>query len=84
MAARRIVYLIQSVGHSEQHYVGLTSNLANRLAAHNAGESPHTKKHLPWRVLVALEFDSQARAVDFEQYLKSGSGRAFMKRHFLG
>ena len=83
MVPRRIVYLIQSMTFAEQHYVGLTSNIASRLSAHNAGESPHTSKYRPWRLLVALEFDTEARAAGFERYLKSGSGRAFMKRHFL-
>ena len=79
MVPKRIVYLIQSATFSDQHYVGLTSSLATRVAAHNAGESPHTSKYRPWRLLVALEFDSEARAAGFERYLKSGSGRAFMK-----
>jgi predicted GIY-YIG superfamily endonuclease len=61
----------------------LTSDVRRRLAAHNAGESPHTRKHRPWRLLVvALEFADSERAIAFEAYLKSGSGRAFMKRHF--
>jgi len=29
-----------------------------------------------------MEFRSERQAVRFEQYLKSGSGRAFAKRHF--
>jgi hypothetical protein len=28
------------------------------------------------------EFSDETRAVRFERYLKSGSGRAFAKRHF--
>ena len=84
MVPKRVVYLIQSATFADQHYVGVTSSLSTRLAAHNAGESPHTRKYRPWRLLVALEFDSEARAAGFERYLKSGSGRAFMKRHFLG
>jgi hypothetical protein len=31
---------------------------------------------------VIIEFRDQARALAFERYLKSGSGRAFAKRHF--
>lgn len=30
----------------------------------------------------AIEFPDEPRAVRFEKYLKSGSGRAFAKRHF--
>jgi hypothetical protein len=32
---------------------------------------------------VTLEFPDEGRARQFEKYLKSGSGRAFMKRHLL-
>ena len=53
-----------------------------RLAQHNAGLSSHTAKHRPWELLVSVEFRDQERANRFEKYLKSGSGRAFAKRHF--
>src|SRR5688572_18599006 len=39
----------------QQCYVGLTSNPAARLAAHNAGESPHTTRFKLWRVLVVRQ-----------------------------
>jgi hypothetical protein len=29
-----------------------------------------------------IEFPTEQRAAQFERYLKSGSGRAFAKRHF--
>ncbi len=82
MPGRNIVYLLQSEQHPQQHYVGLTQNLRRRLAAHNAGRSTHTAKHRPWRVVTAIWFEDAAHARDFERYLKSGSGRAFAKRHF--
>jgi hypothetical protein len=31
-----------------------------------------------------MEFPTEQAAVRFEKYLKSGSGRAFAKRHFGG
>jgi hypothetical protein len=39
-------------------------------------------EHMPWELVVAIEFAEERRAVAFENYLKSGSGRAFAKRHF--
>ncbi len=84
VADRNIVYLLQSEQHPQQHYVGLTQNVRRRLAAHNAGRSTHTAKHRPWRVVIAVWFGDAARARSFERYLKSGSGRAFAKRHFQG
>ncbi len=76
------VYLIASASHSEKYYVGITSNLAERLEAHNAGGSRHTSKFRPWRVVGSVTFADAARALRFEKYLKSGSGRAFLTRHF--
>jgi predicted GIY-YIG superfamily endonuclease len=60
----------------------LTADVHGRLADHNAGRCPHTAKHRPWRHHVVIEFPDEQRAIRFERYLKSGSGRAFAKRHF--
>ena len=80
---KRFVYLLRSVRMPERHYVGLTSDVSRRVAAHNAGESSHTSKYSPWVVSVVVAFDDEARAVAFERYLKSGSGAAFLRRHLL-
>ena len=79
----RTVYVIQTETGVDKFYVGLTSNVTNRLEAHNRGESRHTSKYRPWRLVVAIEFADTARAIQFERYLKSHSGRAFLRRHFL-
>jgi hypothetical protein len=34
-------------------------------------------------MVTTIEFANQVSAVAFEKYLKSGSGRAFAKRHFV-
>jgi hypothetical protein len=49
---------------------------------HNAGPTGYTLQHRPWRVIVSIEFPDESMAAGFERYLKSGSGRAFAKRHF--
>jgi len=82
MGSRRFVYVLRSGADPARHYVGLTSDVARRLHWHNCGPSGVTMKHRPWSVVVALEFDSADVAWRFERYLKSGSGRAFAKRHF--
>ena len=76
------VYLLQSEDDSARHYVGSTTDPARRLEEHNSGKSVHTNKHKPWKFSVCIEFSDQAKALRFEQYLKSGSGRAFAKKHF--
>ena len=76
------VYILRSLNDPERHYVGVTSDVAARLSAHNSGQSPHTARHRPWRLVVVLRFQHESSAVDFEKYLKSGQGRAFAQRHF--
>ena len=64
------------------YYIGLTHDVRSRLADHNAGRCPHTVRHRPWQLHVVIELPDEHRAAEFERYLKSGSGRAFAKRHF--
>jgi putative endonuclease len=73
----KYVYLLERVSHPEQSYVGLTDNLRARFDAHNSGQSPHTAKFKPWRLVTYIAFSDEAKAVAFERYLKSSSGRAF-------
>ncbi|OFW05306.1 MAG: excinuclease ABC subunit C [Acidobacteria bacterium RIFCSPLOWO2_02_FULL_67_36] len=82
MQARRWVYVLKSVVESSRYYVGSTSDVQGRLEEHNSGICRHTNKHRPWAIHVVIEFPDERRAVAFEEYLKSGSGRAFAKRHF--
>ena len=76
------VYILVDVASGTHHYVGSTQNLTARLAKHNTGDVPHTSKFRPWRIKTAVAFDSKEKSLAFEQYLKSGSGREFSKRHF--
>ena len=81
MREKRFVYILQSETLRNRYYTGLTSNVSARLTAHNAGRCSHTAFARPWKVLVSIRFDVQDRAVQFERYLKSGSGAAFARRH---
>ena len=80
MVGFHYVYLLKSVGLPAHYYVGLTDDLANRLAKHSAGAVPHTSKFKPWQIKTAVAFRDRGRAADFERYLKSPSGRAFAKK----
>jgi predicted GIY-YIG superfamily endonuclease len=75
------VYILESVMHSDHFYVGLTEDLHERLRKHNAGEVTHTSKFKPWAIKTAIAFRDRDRASAFERYLKSGSGRAFARKH---
>jgi predicted GIY-YIG superfamily endonuclease len=78
----KYVYVLESLSDPARHYVGNADDPTGRLIDHNAGRSPHTSKYVPWRIIVSIGFDEHQKAYDFERYLKSGSGRAFAKKHF--
>lgn len=71
------VYILQSISDPDQFYTGLCADVEARLQAHNAGQSPHTSRFKPWRLLSCHWFERAETAAAFERYLKSGSGRAF-------
>src|SRR6476469_9840589 len=79
---KRLVYVLKSATPKARYYIGLTSDVPTRLANHNAGRCPHTARYRPWRLHVTIELPDEERAIAFERYLKTGSGRAFAKRHF--
>jgi predicted GIY-YIG superfamily endonuclease len=79
---KRFVYILRSDRDPTRHYVGITSNVDERLEWHNYGPCGYTREYRPWSIIVAIEFRTETEALRFEKYLKSGSGRAFAKRHF--
>ena len=80
----KYVYLIQSISYPNQRYVGITSDVDKRIIAHNSGQSSHTSKHKPWKLVTYLAFIDSKKALEFEKYLKTGSGRAFAKKRLWG
>ena len=76
-------YILRSKSIPYQTYTGFTSNLKNRLKDHNSGKSFHTSKYKPWNLDFYCAFNNKQKALNFEKYLKSGSGKAFVKKHFV-
>ena len=74
------VYILQSLIDPDRFYTGFTDNIENRLIDHNSGKNPHTSKYRPWRIKTAIAFTDRSKALDFERYLKTQSGRAFAKK----
>ena len=81
-SSMHFVYVLRSTRIPERYYVGRTSDPIRRLQEHNHGKSRHTSKFLPWELSAYIAFPDLSRALSFERYLKSGSGRAFAKKHF--
>lgn len=81
-ALKNTVYILHSEVSPWRWYTGLTSGASSRLAAHNAALSTHTASGRPWTLVVLVQFADATKAEAFDVYLKSGSGRAFVRRHF--
>jgi len=64
-------------------YYGYTEDLRKRLEQHNSGRSTFTKAHIPWKLVWYGAFENEQKAKDFELYLKSGSGKAFVYKRLV-
>jgi predicted GIY-YIG superfamily endonuclease len=64
-------------------YVGCTSDMEDRIERHRKGQIPATRDRLPVELNYYSAFNDKYKAYDFEKYLKSGSGRAFMRKHLI-
>ncbi len=74
------VYLPQS--EADPNRLSAALGPLRRFDEHNSGKSMHTNKYRPWQLAVSVGFADNAKALRFERYHKSGSGRAFAKTHF--
>lgn len=62
-------------------YIGCTNDLKDRIQRHQNGHIPATEKRRPVKLIAYFAFQNSTIAFNFEKYLKSGSGRAFLKKH---
>ncbi|NOX17749.1 MAG: GIY-YIG nuclease family protein [Chlorobi bacterium] len=76
------VYILQSKRNPDKYYTGYTTDLKKRLKKHNEGGCEHTSNYKPWEIKTAIAFREKEKALKFEKYLKSHSGRAFAVKHF--
>jgi len=64
-------------------FTGFAEDLKERFNRHKNGYVPSTKPRLPVELIFYCAFINKYKALKFEKYLKSGSGRAFMMKHFI-
>jgi putative endonuclease len=64
-------------------YVGTTNDIARRLTEHNSGKVDSTKSRRPFTLEAYFALRHKSSAIELEQYLKSGSGRAFVRKRIL-
>ena len=55
------VYLIGSLSAQGKRYVGMTTDLKQRLREHNQAKSSHTAKFSPWKLITYVAFTDRAR-----------------------
>lgn len=64
-------------------YTGSTEDLEMRVLRHSRGEVKSTKSKRPVELVFHCTFGSKTKALQFEKYLKTGSGQAFRNRHLV-
>ena len=74
------VYILQSESNAERFYIGYADDLQSRLKAHNRKRCKHTSKYILWKIKTAVAFTDEEKALEFEKYLKTASGRAFAEK----
>jgi putative endonuclease len=72
------VYVLRSE-HDNGFYIGYSSNLRRRFRQHSEGNAFATSHRGPWKLIYYEAYLNQADAPGRERYLKSGSGRRFLK-----
>jgi putative endonuclease len=75
------VYAIQSLTRN-YIYVGMTTDLDTRLIHHNRGYNKKTKAYRPFLLIYTQEFSTRLEARNHEKYLKSGSGKEYLKENY--
>ena len=79
-----IVYILRSLKRPERIYIGFTTvEIKLRVKRHNDGSTPATARYRPWELVTYTAFANKDKALAYERYLKSGSGRAFLHKRLI-
>ncbi len=73
------VYLLESESF-HTWYIGYTTDIQNRVMAHNLGKNVSTVYRRPWKLLYYEAYLEKADALGREKFLKSGSGHRFLRK----
>jgi len=66
-----------------KYYVGQTDNLGTRIQKHDKGDVISTSRYRPIKLVWYCAFSQKKKALKLEKYLKTASGRAFLRKRFL-
>lgn len=76
------VYIIQSEK-DQSYYTGFTEDLKSRLKDHNSKGNKYSSTKAPYHIVWYCAFLNKKKVLDFEKYLKQGSGFAFARKHLV-
>jgi putative endonuclease len=76
----KYVYMLESINFPNETSIGLADDLRTRIVAHKSGQSSHTAKFKPRRLVTYIGFTDESKAIAFERYLNTASGRAFANK----
>jgi len=77
------MHYVYSLKCKDGFYLGCTNDLKDRIQRHKSGQVSATKDRLPIELNFYVALGNQYKAFNFEKYLKSGYGRAFIKKHLI-
>jgi putative endonuclease len=67
----------------QQIYIGSTNNIQRRLSEHNSAKVDSTKHRIPFKLEAYIAVKDKAKAIELEQYFKTGSGNAILQKRIL-
>jgi predicted GIY-YIG superfamily endonuclease len=76
------VYILRSLRDNDL-YIGSTNDIKRRLTEHNSGMVDSTKGRIPFRLEAFIAVKDKTKAIELEQYFKSGSGRVILQKRIL-
>jgi len=68
---------------NNRYYSGFSDDLKRRLKEHIEGKVCSTKNHRPLKLVYYSAFNTKEKAMAFEKYLKSSSGKAFRNKRLI-
>lgn len=74
------VYVLQNTN-DQSWYIGYSANLKQRVTRHNSGDGARTtSRKKEWKLIYYEAYLDEQDAKGRERFLKSGSGRRFLKK----
>ena len=83
MREKYFVYILRSIDDPDRIYAGFTNDINRRIAEHNSGSQTYSSRYAPWELIAYVVFADRGKAMAFENYLKTPSGKAFIGKRLV-